>query len=39
MDDDEKVSLRVYRNVALAALDLFARVISSVPPFRAVLAV
>ena len=39
MDDRrQQVTLRVYRDVAFAALDLLARVISALPPFSAVLA-
>lgn len=37
--DGQQISLRVYRDVALAALDLFAGVVAALPPFRAVLTV
>jgi hypothetical protein len=34
----QQVALRIYRDVALAALDLLARVVTALPPFSAVLA-
>jgi hypothetical protein len=37
-DHRQQIALRVYRDVPLAPLDLFARVIPAPPPFRAVLA-
>jgi hypothetical protein len=37
-DRREQVALRIYRDVTLAALDLFACVVSPLPPFSAVLA-
>ena len=37
-DHRQQVALRVYRNVPLAPLDLFARVVTPPPPFRAVFA-
>ena len=37
-DHRKQIALRVYRNVPLAPLDLFARVITAPPPFSTVLA-
>jgi hypothetical protein len=37
-DDGQQVAFRVYRNVALAALDLLARVVTAPSPFSTVLA-
>ncbi len=34
----QQVSLRVYRDVALASFDLLARIVTALPPFSAVLA-
>ncbi len=38
-DDGQQIALRIYRDVALAALDFLARVVTPLPPFSAVLAV
>jgi len=39
MDDDgQQVALGIYRDMALPALDLLARVVAALPPFGAVLA-
>jgi hypothetical protein len=37
-DHRKQIALRVYRNVSLVPLDLFARVVTAPPPFSAVLA-
>ena len=37
-DSRQQVALRIYRDVAFAALDFLARVVTALPPFRAVLA-
>lgn len=37
--DGQQISLRVYRDVALCGLDLFAGVVTALPPFRTVLTV
>ena len=37
-DHGQQVALCVYRDVAFAALDLLARIVTALPPFRAVLA-